>query len=191
MRYKNSNVTNELVELWDVLDKEGNKTGRKQESGWLKDGNYHLIVHIWIINSKKEFLISKRTSNKRWPNMWGCTIGSAVAGDNSLTTAIKEVKEELGIVLSPESGQLFKQYKRDINDNCGEFIAAWLFNHEADTSEIVFQPDETCVAMWASKSQIKQMMDEGIFLSSNEEACPYINELFYFCDKNNENGIKI
>lgn len=103
MDYINSNVTDKMVELWDVLDKNGNNTGRKQERGWLGDGNYHLIVHVWIINQKGEFLISKRTSNKRWPDMWACTIGSAVAGDNSLTTAIKETKEELGVILIQEN----------------------------------------------------------------------------------------
>lgn len=90
------------------------------------------------------------------------------------------------LFLSKKIGQLFKQYRRDINDKCGEFIDVWFFHHEVDISKIVFQEDETCDAIWASKSKIKQMIDEGVFLSLIEEACPYINELFHFCDKNNE-----
>ena len=44
---------NKNVELWDILDKDGRLTGRTVEKGRpLKEGEYHLIVHIWIRNSK-------------------------------------------------------------------------------------------------------------------------------------------
>jgi len=137
-----------MTELWDVLDKNGNKTGRVQERGWLQDGNYHLIVYVWIINERGEYLISKRTSNKRWPNKWACTAGSAVAGDDSLKTAMKEVYEELGIVLDSHHGKLYKQFRNEFDKDCGEFVDVWIFRQEVDISSIVFQPDETCDAMW-------------------------------------------
>ena len=176
-------MTNNKPELWDMLDKNGNKTGRTQERGWLGAGNYHLIVHIWINNSAGQFMISKRTPNKRWPNMWGCTIGSAVSGDDSLTTALKEVQEEIGIVLDQKNGQLFKQYRRDFEDNCGEFIDVWVFDQEIDALKLSLQPDEVCDAKWSNQQQIKQMIDDQTFLSLDEEACPYINELFSFCEQ--------
>jgi len=170
-------------ELWDMLDKNGNKTGRTQERGWLGAGNYHVIVHIWIKNAAGEFMISKRTSNKRWPNMWGCTIGSAVSGDDSLTTALKEVSEEIGVGLDPGNGHLFKQYRRDFEYDCGEFIDVWLFNQEINTSKLSLQPDEVCDVRWSRQQQIKQMINDKTFLSLDEEACPYIDELFSFCNK--------
>ncbi len=73
-----------MQEKWDVLTKTRELTGKIMDRGWLKPGQFHLIVNVWIKNSKNEYLISKRTGNKRWPNLWGCTIGSAVTGDNSL-----------------------------------------------------------------------------------------------------------
>ena len=170
-----------MAELWDVLDEYCNKTGRLCERGPMEQGEYHLVIHVWIMNEKGEFLISKRTSNKPFPNLWECTGGSAVAGDDSISTAIKEVKEELGITLDHKNGQLFKHYTRHFEDGSGDFVDVWLFRQTADLSEVVFQIDETCDAMLANKDKINQMIDDGIFIG--RDIFPYLDELFYFCDK--------
>ncbi len=37
----------------------------------MKEGDHHLVVHVWIVNDKGEFLIQKRQSWKEGgPNMW-------------------------------------------------------------------------------------------------------------------------
>ena len=171
-----------MAELWDVYDINRNKTGRLHERGKpMSAGDYHLVVHIWIINSKGEFLISRRTPGiTGWAGMWQTTGGSAVVGDDSLTTALKETSEEIGVVLDPKNGQLFKQYTLShTNDKGGAFYDVWLFGQEFDISAVVFHPDETCDAMLANKEQIRHMIGDGIFI---EEAYPYINELFEFCE---------
>lgn len=118
-----------MKELWDVLDKDRKFTGCTMERGWIKSGDFHLIVNVWIKNTKGEYLITKRTDNKRWPNLWGCTIGSAITGDDSLTTALKETNEELGITFISENGELFKKIIHYVDDDKdrGEFIDVWLF----------------------------------------------------------------
>lgn len=157
-----------MGELWDVLDENGKKTGRLHERGSpMKSGEYHLAVCVWIMNTKGEFLISKRTHNKLCPNMWECTGGNAVAGDDSLTTAIKEVKEELGVVLKPENGSLLRQCKfcADEYREGGELVDIWVFCQEVDIPSIVFQPNETCDAMWTTKEQINHMIEEKDFIT--------------------------
>ena len=165
-----------MVELWDVLDKEGNRTGRIQERGWMQPGNYHLIVNVWIKNKKGKFLIAKRTPNKRWPNLWGTTIGSAVKGDDSLTTAIKEAEEELGVSLTPNRGRLFKRYRNEFPGDCGEFIDVWLFGQEVDINKVILKADETCDVKWASREDIMNMIKNKEFIPL--EDLPYIDELF-------------
>ncbi len=162
------------MELWDLLDENGNATGEVVERGKQTHG-YHLVVHVWIVNSKGEFLISKRTPNKLSPNMWECTGGSAVAGDDSITTAMKEVSEELGVTLNPENGRLFTRLKRWF-DCCGEFVDVWIFRQDVDLRDVVYQEGETCDAMLATKEMILQMMDEGTFIQ--KDIFPYIDELF-------------
>lgn len=159
-----------MAEYWEVLDAEGNKTGRLHARGRpMAKGEYHLTVCVWIVNAKSQFLLSKRTANKSCPNMWECTGGSAVAGDDSLTTALKEVREELGLVLKPENGVLLKRLRvgPDVYREGGEWVDIWLFRQEAELASLVFEPEETCAAMWASKEEIDRMVEEGSFATWN------------------------
>lgn len=165
-----------MEEFWDVLDKDGVKTGRVQKRGWLESGNYHLCVFVWIINRNKEFLLSKRASNIRWPNKWATTAGSAITGDDSITTVLKEVKEELGITLDPSNGKIFLQYRNDCTEDCGEFIDVWIFQQEIDINSIVLQPEETCDAMWADRNTILKLIEKNEFVPI-DEACPYLYNL--------------
>ncbi|MCL2004441.1 MAG: phosphotransferase [Oscillospiraceae bacterium] len=171
-----------MAELWDVYDRDRNKTGRLHERGQpMNAGDYHLVVQIWIMNSAGEFLISKRTPGVTgWANMWETTGGSAVAGDDSLTTALKETREEIGVTLDPAAGQLFKQYiSPHSNDSGGALYDVWLFRQEVDISSVVFHPDETCGAIWATQEKIHEMTGEGVFLP--EEVYPYREDLFCVC----------
>ena len=152
-----------MAELWDILDENGNATGRLHERGKpLGKGEYHLSVCVWIANDGGEFLISQRSANKSFPYTWECTGGNAIAGDDSLTTALKEVNEELGIVLGPRNGRMIKHQIRKCI--CGHCLAdIWLFRQNVDISSVTLAPDETCGAMWASRAEIDRMIDEGTF----------------------------
>jgi len=168
------------VELWDVLDEHGNKTGRLHKRGKpLQPGEYHLEVYVWIENEKGEFLISQRSPNKTHPNMWECTGGNAVAGDDSLTTALKETKEELGVGLDPHNGRLLHHHLRC--PECGGFVDVWLFRQCIDISTVVLAPDETSNVMWASRDEINRMIDERTFTTWG--LFSYVEELFCSCDK--------
>jgi len=168
------------IELWNVLDENGNATGRFHERGKLMNNNeYHLEVSVWIENDNGEYLISQRSPNKTFPNMWECTGGNAVAGDDSLTTALKEAKEELGIILDPRNGRIIKQHLPCSTVECQGLIDVWFFRQNIDISTVILDPDETCDAMWASRKKIKQMIDDGIFISVWHS---YLDELFLYCD---------
>lgn len=50
------------MEIWDILDENGNKTGRTMVKGEeVPEGFYHLGADIWIINSENKILIQKRS----------------------------------------------------------------------------------------------------------------------------------
>lgn len=166
-----------MTEFWDIVDENGNKTGRLHQRGKsMQKGEYHLSVSVWILNSNGEFLISKRTSTRTSPNMWETTGGSAIAGEDSLTAVLREAKEELGITFDPRNGRLFKCYTYPHSSGDGSaYINVWIFRQEVDISTVVLQPEETCDAIWASKEKIKQMIEDGAFTGFS-----YINELFEY-----------
>jgi len=163
-----------MAEYWDILDQNGNKTGRLHERGEpMGKDEYHLCVYVFIENRHSEYLISQRTPNKELPHMWETTGGNAIAGDDSLTTALKEVKEELGITLDPQSGMLIKRCRHNERAN---FSDIWIFRQCIDISAVVLNPDETSDAMWASRDKINQMINDGTFTTWG--LFNYIDEFF-------------
>jgi len=153
-----------LAELWDILNENGNATGRLHERGKsMGKGEYHLEVNVWIENDNGEYLISQRSPNKTSPHMWECTGGNAVAGDDSLTTALKETKEELGILLEPQNGRMIQHHLPCSTAECHGLIDVWLFRQNADIGAVILAPNETCNAMWANCDEINRMIDEGTF----------------------------
>jgi len=170
-----------MAELWDILDENGNATGRLHERGKpMNKGEYHLEVWVLIENDKGEYLISQRSPNKTFPNMWECTGGSAVTGDDSLTTALKEVNEELGIILEPHNGRMIKHGLPCGSAQCHGLVDVWLFRQNIDISTVTLAPDETCGVMWASRNEINRMIDEGTFATGGIFAC--MDDLFEEAD---------
>lgn len=154
------NIQSNAGELWDVYDENRNITGRVHRRGdEMKIGEYHLVVHVWIQNSLGEYLITKRAPNKGFPNMWETTGGSALQGDDSLTAALREVKEETGLTLDPENGKCILSYRRS-----DTFTDVWLFTQDFDLEKVVLQEGETTDKMKADKHKIRSLEKEGAFV---------------------------
>ena len=69
-----------MEEYFDVLDENGEFTNRvESREKCHKDGLWHKAVALFIINSKNQVLLQKRSANKRlWPNLWDITAGGHV-----------------------------------------------------------------------------------------------------------------
>jgi 8-oxo-dGTP diphosphatase len=157
-------VKKHQTELWDIYDKNRLSTGKTVQRGLpMKQDEYHVVVHVWIRNEDNRFLISQRSKNKTHPNMWETVGGSAVSGDDSLKTALKESKEEVGMDLDPKRGKIIHTERRQ-NNNFPDFLDVWLFDHNVDESKIICDPSEVIQAKLVSKEQILEMIEKGEFL---------------------------
>lgn len=154
--------TGENQELWDVYNQYRHKTERIHVRGKeMKKGDYHLSVHVWIMNEDGHYLIQKRQSWKSdFPNMWDSSAaGSALKGDGSEQAAIREVEEELGIQLEIAKGERLFTNKFE----CG-FDDVWLFRQNVDFDSLNLQEEEVADAKWASEAEIKEMVEAGTFI---------------------------
>lgn len=153
-----------MAEFWDVLDAEGSPLGRVSERGKpLAAGEYHLVIHAWIRQSDGRFVISRRHPDKPWGLWWECTSGSAVAGDGSLATALKEAREELGVVLDPGRGR--RLYRDRFDDPFASWIAdCWLFEQDIALEKLILQREEVVQARLASIAEIGRMVDQERFV---------------------------
>ncbi len=87
------------MELWDIYDKNLNRTGKTFYEGIkLRDGEFGFNVHIIIKNRENRFLLQQRAFTKKYyPGQWDATCGRVQAGENGIDAAIREVNEELGL----------------------------------------------------------------------------------------------
>lgn len=157
------NEKGDTMELWDIYDKNKQKTGKTIERGQrLKDDEYHLIVHIWVKNSKGEFLIQQRSEKVKNPLVWSATGGSVVAGEDSYSGAVREMLEEVGIDIRKHKGYLFDSSLYEEDDQ-KYWCDTYLYFIDLDPKTLKLQKEEVKQVKYEKMSIIKQMMEDGNF----------------------------
>ena len=158
------------MEIWDLYDKLGNKTGETIARGdRVPEGRYHLVVHVWIKNKDGKYLISLRSADrKNFPNLWESVGGSVVSGEDSLTGALRECAEEVGVCLDPKRGRKILSMTRDIIDGkrYNNIVDVWLFDHDGEADLNKATTAEVDDVKWASAEEIKALWDNGDFVPS-------------------------
>lgn len=157
-----------MTELWNVYDYNRTDTGKVIQRGTpLKEDEYHIVVNVWLKNANGEFLISQRSPEKAHPLCWEATGGSILAGETSLQGAVREVKEELGIELNPSDGQLLCSEHRHY-DGCPDILDVWAFPCDVPVESNKLQKGETVNAKYASKEEIRYMINSAEFITMEE-----------------------
>ena len=139
------------MEKWDLYNAKREKSGITMCRGEIiPKGLYHLSVSVWIVNQQGQYLLSQRHPKKQYPLYWECTGGSVLSGETSLQGAIREVKEELGILLTPGSEKLIYQTRRE---NVQDFYDVWLFHRDIKIEEMRLQETEVVDVQWVSSDR--------------------------------------
>lgn len=146
------------MELWDLYNKNRELTGKDHIRGEeIPEGYYHLVVHVWIKNSKGQYLISQRSANRpTFPLLWECVGGSVLKGENSLEGALREVKEEVGIDLSGIDGKVVFSKTRE-----SDIMDVWLFEYNGEVSLNQATTDEVVQTKWLYPEQIRELDDDS------------------------------
>lgn len=154
-------------EIWDLYTESRELTGKTHHRNvTLPDGYYHLVIQVWIRNSDGKYLISQRSaSRKSMPLMWECVGGSVLKGETSLDGAIREVKEEVGIDLTPDMGKLvFSRVRKTMILNGREckfndILDVWIFEYNGEVDLENATTDEVAQIKWLDKGEIQELYD--------------------------------
>ena len=147
------------MELLDVYDSLGNKTGRVVERGNKNEifsNDEHIAVAIiYIENDKGEFLIQKTSKEKG--GHYSSTGGHIKHGEDAYSTIVREVKEELGIDVS-------KDNIINLGHICVDFPVRFIFylKKNINLNDITLQKDEVENISYMSVDKIRDILDKGL-----------------------------
>jgi len=152
------------MEYIDIIDKKtGQRTGtRKAKSEIHKNGDWHRTVHIWIINSREEVLLQRRSEKmENYPNYWDISVaGHISSGENSTTAALREIKEEIGLDLSVTKLKMIGEVSYQLVLNNGTYLDnersdIYLVKIDLDIDKLKLQKDEIKGLRWITIPKLK------------------------------------
>ena len=119
-----------MDELIDILDADGNMTNTTaMKSEAHKNGWFHQTVHIWFYTSDGKILMQQRGKEKDvYPLLWDVSVAGHIgAGESIITSAIREVQEEIGLQISPSDLKKIGVFKSIHNHS--ETLKDYEFHH--------------------------------------------------------------
>lgn len=155
------------MEKWDLYTKYREKTGEEyigQPECMIPEERYHLVVHVWIRNSKGQYLILQRTAGRLTnPLFWECVWGAVLFGESSLEGAIRETAKEIRIQLDPAKGNLlFSKIRNDYDGKkFRDIMDVWIFDYDGDIELNGASTDEVSETKWMTKDEIRKLYESG------------------------------
>jgi len=97
-------------EVFDVVNERDEVIGQRRRDEVHRLGLMHRAVHVLVFNAAGEVFLQKRSMQKdRQPGLWDSSASGHVdAGESYDACAMREVREEIGLVLKDPPERLFK-----------------------------------------------------------------------------------
>ena len=178
-------LNGESMELFDILNPDGSKTGIVRERGVAhREGSLHGTVHMWIVRENEEsgydVLLQKRSACK--DSNPGCydisSAGHIMAGDEPLPAAVREMKEELGLTVKAEDLTFIgvhhgafeaEFYGKMFRDN--ELSSVYLYTEPVEIKDLTLQESEVEEVIWMDYEECRKQVESGELAN-----CIYLDE---------------
>ena len=146
-----------MKEFWNAYDLNRNQLPHLLVRGEkIPEGQFHLCVNVLVRHQDGDILFMRRSANKSlYPGYYEFGAGvSVLAGEDSQTAALRELKEETGLV--PDSIRLLEQVC-SVKDQC-------LFDYyevvvSGDKSQVRYQEDETDAHVWLPLKEVPAFVE--------------------------------
>ena len=162
------------MEYLDVCDESGRPTGEIVERAVAhRDGVLHRTAHVWVIRERDgqvQVLLQKRSSEtESFPGMYDVSsAGHIPAGVEPLPSALRELREELGIEAKPEelayAGVIRCRYEKvfrgkPFRDDSIRF--AFVYREPVDTDALTLQESEVEEGRWFPLAEAAEEIRRG------------------------------
>ena len=164
------------MEIWDGYRADGTLAGIDLIRGEpVPDGIYFLVVEILVRHKDGEYLLMKRDLTKpAFPGYFEATAGGAAQkGEDPLTAALRELREETGIeasALEPIANMLYRQMI------CYQYLCVT----DCDKDSVTLQEGETVGYKWVTEKEfIEFVSSSNMIPTQRERYTDYFKKLGY------------
>ncbi len=143
------------MEYWDAYTAEGLRTGEILLRGEpIPAGRYHLVAEVLVRHRDGTWLLMRRDPAKDYcPGLWEASAGgSALLGEDAITAARREVREETGLTV------------RGLRKIYHELGDSYLFDYflavtDEAKSAVTLQPGETVDYRWVDTPTLRLLIE--------------------------------
>ncbi len=170
----NSNLSVSVTsdEFLNLIDDDEKITSESKPRSLVhRDGDLHPTVHVWIVEHKDMgvyVLLQKRSAEKLLhPGCYDVSAaGHVTQGGEFRESAVREIYEELGLEVSPQSLEFIGMTRNCVEsggllDN--EYNAVYLYNEDVDIDSLVLLESEVAGVCWAEIDELLVAMKNGKF----------------------------
>lgn len=159
------------MELLDILDEQGNVTGKIEKREVVHEkGLWHMHVGVWLMNEEGKLLFQKRTANKkRNPNKWTRTGGHVDSGETSLVGIQREVEEEIGVKITQDKFELINTEKIEADKYNHHFTYSYFSYVNYKIEDYTMQKEEVSDLKYISIEEMQEARN------SKDESYTFLN----------------
>ena len=170
------------MELLDVVDENNKLTGQIIDREIVHEkGLWHREVAVIIINEEGKMLLEKRALNKKQsPNKWALCAGHIEAGDIPENAIVREMKEEIGVIVSIDDLEFIKVAKRNVKFNDNLYNRAFQYTYfwvtDKKENNFIVQKEELTEVKYFEIADVKKLckLHDKTLAFADEE---YIDEI--------------
>ena len=172
-----------MEEQIDILNEKGEFTCEvRSKKDVHKLGLWYGAVHVWFLNSHGELLLQKRAKQKEsYGGFWDISVaGHISAGETSIQSALREIKEELGINVVERELVLFRKViQQSILDNGlsmkNQHNDLYIIQKDIDISDMTMQESEVQDLKYIHWKDLQKLV-ENDFKYNGEKLVPHPEE---------------
>lgn len=150
--------------IWDLYDNNFKKTEKivhENNLDNIPDGLYHLTVNVWIINSKNEVLMIKKSLNfdLRYPGYWTSINGNVISGNDSYYTIKDTISKKIGIKIT--AADKIIKLGEDLRNPYHYIYETFVICKDLNIESIFMDEIYYSRAKWIDINELKNMINNG------------------------------
>jgi isopentenyl-diphosphate delta-isomerase type 1 len=145
-------------EIFDIVNEQDEVIGQLPRPVVHRDGHRHRAVHVLVFGSDGRLFLQKRSMTKdTFPGAWDSSAsGHLDSGEDYDACAIRELREELGLIAPAPPRRLFKIAA--CPDTGQEFV--WVYQLESN-GPFVLHPEEIERGGWFTPAEVTDWLKKS------------------------------